>query len=288
MLLNSAIKTARTPTTPKTKLKMSFGTEGVGVNILLFGETATGKSSIAAQLALAGEKVFTMFTDLGNTGLNGMRAYAYKQNKLEDFDKNHRYVVLNTSDQENIESFIEDPAATVEGFWDFNPTIIMWDGTGFFIKNTIVPETEDLLNKDSRIEGFEGNVALKGWGMVRNDIVRTFDKFCSWRNPQNSPITRIFTTGVSYRSVVVGGDPDKPDCIRDMKPTEEPDIPGSAKRILQYGFDVAALTTKDPKSGGFKLKLAGSYMKDRFTFKQAEFENGFIPNIWEVIKKQRN
>lgn len=284
MVLNSAIKTARTPNSPKTKLKMSIGAEGVGNNVLVFGAPETGKSTVGAQLACAGQKVFTLQSDIGGTGINGMLAYASAQKKMSEFRQNHRFVTISSKDPEAMESFIDNPESIIEGFWDFDPEWVLWDGTGFYIKNTLVPETEEIVNADQRIEGFEGKEALKAWGYVRNDIVRTLDSATAWKT-KGKPINRIFTSGIVYKSKVLSGDPTKPDCVRAYVPTEELDVATSAKKTLGYCFDLAFLTLKDEK-GGYKYKLSGEFMKRRYKLKD-EYPADFLA-LWAEVEKQRN
>lgn len=286
MKLNAEVKTARTPNAPRAMLDMSVGAEGVGNNFLVFGAPATGKSTVGAQIACSGKKVFTCSTDLGNTGINGMLAYAKSVGKLEEFNANHKYIVLTTKHENELDAFIDDPASLVKGFWDFNPEFVLWDGLGFYVKNKIVPDTEEIVNTDQQLEGFEGNQALKAWGYVRNNIVRVLDSATAWLSPSKKPINRIFTTGVTYKAQVISGDPSKPDCVRSYLATEEPDIPTSAKRTLQFGFDMAFMTLRDPKTGAFQYKITGDYMKSRYKFKENILTADFMA-LYDEVERQR-
>ena len=287
--IQNTIKTARTPPAPPKKRKLLSGIEGVGNNILLAGQTATGKSSFIADLAINGLKCFTMFTDLGNTGLNGMRSYAHSKGKLKEFDENHRYVLFNSNELEEVEAFIDNPEAVVEGYNDFSPNVSCWDGFGFHLKNSLTPDVEELVNKDKGYAdlGFDNTAMMRGWGLVRNAIVRTLDKFLT----SASGSTKIATCGVKFRSIVTSGDPNSPNAVREQIPLDEPDIDTGAKRVIQFAFDLALITkiaTKDEppvKKGDYCYKLGGEYCKKRYKLPELMPAGAYA--LLQEIEKQR-
>ena len=240
-------------------------------------------------MAMNGLKVFTTFTDLGNTGLNGMRAYAALHKKLPEFDANHRYVVLTSDNVDALEEVLQNPCDTIEGFADYNPDVWADDGFGFYVKNSIVPEAEDLYNQDAKAakENFSGSNTQQAWGHVKNKIVRVVDKMTSWQLPSNKAITRIFTCGVRYvpvpdQEVRATGINDK---ATKSIASKEPDIPTSAKHILKYAFDLGIYTSKDKNK--YFYTVMGDYMKKRYVLPETPLEADFIKNIWTPIQNQR-
>jgi hypothetical protein len=286
LITTQAPKILRTPNSPKPKRQMLKGLESVGNNFLLIGAPETGKSSFIADLAMNGLKTLTIFTDLGNTGLNGMRTYAHTMKKLDAFSENHRYVLFQREELEEVEEFLTDPDNFLEGFSEFNPDIIAWDGFGFHLSMAVTPDVEELVNKDSKLDGlgFDSSAMLKGWGYVKNAIIRVLDRFLTIK----PGTTKIVTVGCRYIQVI----PDLKDPgARKQLVTDEPDIPTGAKRIIQHGFDLALVTkvaARDDgaiKKGEFYYVLAGDYCKKRYRLPDIVPAGAF--KLYQEIQKQR-
>jgi len=241
---------------PKMKMKKA-GQDGDQrqINYLLFGESESGKTSTAANLAAADQRVFILFTDLGNdNGISGAQVYANLKKSSEKFKDNVAWISLD--DVEQVSKFVEDPTSVVDGFWDFNPDFILWDGFSFHQQMNIIPDVEEDTNSDDASEGsFE---TYKGWGKVKNRTVRTLGNFLSLRNPNGKALHKIVTTAVKYASEKVG--PDK----SEVRAQHHPDISGAASKFIRYGFDAVIETVRE--KGVFEFRLdTSSATKRRFT-----------------------
>lgn len=240
---------------PKMKMSRVGETEDKRqINYLPFGESESGKTSIAAMLAKAGLKVFVLFTDLGNdNGISGAQVYAKLKNSNTEFRNNVAWVALD--DLDTVEKFIDDPEKLVDGFWDFNADFLLWDGFSFHQQMNIIPDVEEDINSRDSSEGsFE---TFKGWGVTKNRTVRTLGRFLSIRNPNSKPLHKVVTCAVKYASQQVG--PDK----SEVRAKHEPDISGAASKFIRYGFDVVFETERSKEGFSYRLDTS-SATKRRF------------------------
>lgn len=247
--------TVSTAKAPKMKMKKAGeDTDKRQINYLIFGESETGKTSTAAQLAAAGHKVFIIFTDLGDdNGISGAQVYSNAKKAQALFKENVAWVALS---HEDVGKFLSDPDKLIEGFWEFAPDFIQWDGFSFHQQMNIIPEVEEDSNKDDSSEGsFE---TFRGWGIVKNRTIRTLGEFFSLRNPGGKPLHKIVTTAVKYASEKVG--PDK----TEIRGKHEPDISGAASKFIRYGFDVVFETLRSGDKFEYSLNTS-SATKRRFT-----------------------
>ena len=166
---------------PKMKLKRA-GDDGDKrqFNYLIFGESETGKTSTAAQLAASGKKVLIIFTDLGDdNGVSGAQVYANLKKTQEAFKNNVAWVALNSV--EDVGKFLSNPSTFVDGYDDFDADFLLWDGFSFHQQMNIIPDVEDDSNKDDSSEGaFE---TFRGWGIVKNRTIRSLSEFFGLRKP---------------------------------------------------------------------------------------------------------
>lgn len=251
---------------PKMKLKRA-GDDGDKrqFNYLIFGESETGKTSTVAQLAAAGHKVFVIFTDLGNdNGISGAQVYSNLKKTQEAFKNNVAWVAL--SDTDEVGRFLEDPDKLVEGFKDFDPDFLVWDGFSFHQQMNIMPEVEEAINKDDSSEGRMEN--YQGWGMTKNRTLRTTKEFLDLKSPSGKALHKIVTAAVKYGSEKVG--PDK----SEVRAKHEPDISGAASRFIRYGFDAVFETLRSGEKFEYAMNISAA-TKRRFTLPE-KMEADFV------------
>jgi len=240
---------------PKLKIKKA-GSDGEKrqINYLLFGEGETGKTSVAANLAASSHKVFVLFTDLGeDNGISGAQVYANLKKSSDLFKENVGWAPLS---YEEVNKFLDNPESIIEGFWEFNPDFIIWDGFSFHQQMNILPEVEEDINKGDSPEGkFD---TYQGWGVTKNRTIRAIDNFLSIRNPSGKPLHKIVTTAVKYGSEKVG--PDK----SEVRAKHEPDISGAASRIMRFGFDVVFETIRSGEKFEYAMNISAA-TKRRFS-----------------------
>jgi len=250
---------------PKMKMKKA-GQDGDSrqINYLIFGESETGKTTTAAQLAAMGFKVFIIFTDLGDdNGISGAQVYANSKKNQAAFKENVAWVALS---HEDVGKFLDDPDKLIEGFWEFSPDFLIWDGFSFHQQMNIIPEVEEDTNNDDSSEGsFE---TFKGWGKVKNRTIRTLCEFFGLRNPGGKALHKIVTTAVKYGSEKVG--PDK----TEVRAKHEPDVSGAASRFIRYGFDVVFETLRSGDKFEYALNISAA-TKRRFTLPE-KMEADFV------------
>lgn len=248
--------TVSTAKAPKMKMKKAGeDTDKRQINYLIFGESETGKSATIAQIASMDLKTFAIFTDLGNdNGISGAQVYSNLRKTPEKFKSNVAWVSL--EDIDTIREFLDDPAKVVEGFWDFNPDFLVWDGFSFFQQMYIMPEVEEVINKDDSSEGRMEN--YQGWGMTKNRTIRASSDFLGIKNPNGKALHKVVTTAVKYGSEKTG--PDK----TEVKAKHEMDISGAASRIIRHGFDVVFETIRSGEKFEYAFNISAA-TKRRFT-----------------------
>lgn len=258
--------TVSTAKAPRMKMKKAGeDSDKRQFNYLIFGESETGKTSTVAQLAAAGYKVFVIFTDLGNdNGISGAQVYANLKKTSEAFRSNVAWVAL--SDVDEVAKFLEDPDKLVEGFKDFDPDFLVWDGFSFHQQMNIMPEVEEIINKDDNSEGRMEN--YQGWGMTKNRTLRTTKDFLSILSPTGKPLHKIVTTAVKYGSEKVG--PDK----TEVRAKHEPDISGAASRFIRYGFDAVFETLRSGEKFEYAMNISAA-TKRRFSLPE-KMEADFV------------
>jgi len=251
---------------PKMKLKRA-GDDGDKrqFNYLIFGESETGKTSTAAQLAASGKKVLIIFTDLGDdNGVSGAQVYANLKKTQEAFKNNVAWVALNSV--EDVGKFLSSPSTFVDGYDDFDADFLLWDGFSFHQQMNIIPDVEEDSNKDDSSEGaFE---TFRGWGIVKNRTIRTLSEFFGLRNASGKPLHKIVTAAVKYASEKVG--PDK----SEVKAQHQPDIQGAASKFIRYGFDVVFESLRSGEKFEYALNIS-SATKRRFTLPE-KMEADFV------------
>lgn len=274
--------------TPRQRVQLkSAQNESTDILGCVFGAPETGKTTVAAQLACAGFRVFMLFTDMGgDAGEKGGRVYAAKTNKLEEYEKNLYFARLD--DLDTLKDFIADPLSVIPNLWsDANPDILFWDGFSFFQSIYVLPLAEEqanaLVSGDAPDDGFSNAAMMKGWGLVRNGTVRPLAFFLNLRNPNKKYLHKIIAAGLKYRSETTGTVGKQ---VSKMVETTEPDIAGSAKQIMRYGFDFCLQTVRNGDKFVYlnRQQTAESFSKNRFGLPEV-MEADFV-GLWQKMLTQ--
>lgn len=268
----SKVESFRTPSgggtsiarSPRSKVQLkNAATDTSSILGCVFGSTETGKTTIGAQLACAGYRVFMCFTDLGgDAGEKGARVYASKIGKSEEYERNAYFAAFD--DLEELKEFFVNPTGVIPNIWSAaNPDVILWDGFGFWQSIHVLPSIEEQANsmskdKNAPEDGFSNAAMMKGWGLVRNATIRPLSAFLRMRNPNKEHLHKIITIGLKSQSQQIDQSTSK------IVELNEPDVSGSAKSLMRYGFDFCLQTQRNGTNFSYvnRTKKEG-YAKNR-------------------------
>jgi hypothetical protein len=255
--------------------------------IASFGYPGTGKTRALAGFLQAGERVFVANTDLGGNGLGTLKRYLKSINRA-DLLKNVQYIDLATYDE--TVNFIWNPPAVVPAIWDFDPTMLAWEGGSFF--QTVLLD-EKILSLPAVAKDGISNVELRNegmfatqpdWNAMRRMTIRTLNRFLT----THSPARRLH----KYMTFVEA-DPEKDDKGNiKANSKKSPLIYTAAKNLTAAGFDLIIQMVAINKIGGketdteYVYRTVGNsniYAKNReFPIKPEEPAD--MERLWKKIK----
>lgn len=225
MLLGTGTQPLRSP-----KLKVmgaNIKDFDVGFNWLLFGPPGSGKTYVLAELIVLGERLGLIITDAGgDVAINTIKAHVLASGKDMKWLQDHlRYVYAPVGDAVGegrdalTEFFVDLQRNTTHEWWQFNPTVLAWDGFSTYQGNYIVDEFDD---SDGSVENF------KQWGKISTATIRDSEIFFKVRPPGGSNLVRIVTCQEGSERVKIKTGVDK-----DGKPVFEDRIQNTGKPLLQ-------------------------------------------------------
>lgn len=186
------------------RIKVLKGSDKVArvVKIMFFGATGSGKTYAITSLLRLGYRVLLITTDIGGSGLNTVILALGNDNPLL---ANITEIILNND--EEVQQFLDNPAAVYPGVYDEDFDFAVWDGFGAWqqvqLSDAIgkMPVTREG-GKEVAAEVESGLMFEQAqWGMMRNGTVRALHKFCTLHNKKTGKIWhKIITAHEGYKS----------------------------------------------------------------------------------------
>lgn len=266
---------------PRFKINALFTKPDIAEAVLIYGPQGSGKTHTIIEMLRAGERVFLISTDLGGSGASTIQNVLREENP--ELLKNILEVVLTS--YADVEEFLTN---VPQELWDFDPTVLFWDGFTNFQSNMIQDAVGDLTNhkketSDARDEG--ATFDIQDWGIVKRFSYKTVQAFLGMHHPvtRKFPV-RVMTCLQEITMKKVGDN-------LTLTPVRRPEIVGGLRKSFGSGFGLAILTkvTKDDK--GIKkysyITEGHEWGFDKSRVKNLKPEEESFQTIWKEIVSNR-
>jgi hypothetical protein len=216
--------------------------------VFIQGHTGTGKTLVASKIAQClnregrHNKIFVASTDIGGNGLRSVKDDLVSAGRKDLLD-NICYVEFR--DYREFKAFTGDPESVVEGFWEWDPDVLFWDGLANFQESHVwryILDLDPLADKPSEVreEGVQAGIAE--WGQIRRCTILQNDLLLTLHNPNGKRIHKVTTCLL--------------DDGKESKLTHEvkkgPLIMGAARDYIGPAYDAMITTTVFPPKAGSK------------------------------------
>lgn len=163
--------------------------DGNWIKVMSYGPPGAGKTNLILGMLLNGERVYVVNTDMGGNGLGTIKRRLKKMGRA-DLLANIAFADFST--YEEFQAFIENPEVVNSDtfkLWDFNPTVLVWEGVSFW---QIALLDEEVLSHASVAKDGQSNVELRNegmfaeradWNVIRRLTIRTANHFLNIHNP---------------------------------------------------------------------------------------------------------
>lgn len=230
----SGTKTGKPKTAGLKVSKLSDKTDHY-IKMMGFGEFATGKTFLLADLLELGASILVITTDVGGDGLSSVTA-ALKDRGLLHLQDNLYKITLPTYD--DVSQFLNQPETVWPEIYQMHLDFIVWDGFSGFQQYQLA----DYILEEGDVRDKDGNViVMQYWGAVRNETIRMLSKFLYMSNkvtgkPYNKYVTCLDT--------VTAKDDATTEEQKKKKEVLAPFVQGSAQKLMGPAFDLIFQTKK--------------------------------------------
>jgi hypothetical protein len=266
---------------PRFKINSLFSKPDITEAVLIYGPQGSGKTYTLVEMLRAGERILLMSTDLGGSGASTIQNVLRTENN--ELLENIREVVLVT--HEEVEAFLAEVPAEI---WEFNPTVIVWDGFSNYQTNMVLDAVGDMKDHkntvtDARDEGAAFD--QQDWGIVKRLSARSIQAFLALHNPvtRQFPV-RVVTCWQEVNTKTLNG-------ITTVTPVKRPMLVGQLKYGLGAGFGLVVLTklTRDEKGNKKYSYIVEGHDTgfDKIRVKNLKTEEESFQTIWKEIVSNR-
>lgn len=271
----------KTTTAPRFKLNVLADKPDENEAILIYGPQGSGKTHCIVEMLRAGERVFLLSTDMGGSGASTVVNVLREENP--DLLKNILEVTLTT--YEEVEAFLADVPQEV---WEFNPTVLVWDGFSNFQTNLVLDKVGDMTDHKKETSSARDEGAAfdqQDWGIVKRLSNRAALAFLALRNN----ITKLFPVRVltCWQEVMQKTQDGK----LTITPLKRPMLVGATKHGLGAAFGLCILTklTRDEKGNRkFSYITEGHEVGfDKQRVKNLKPEEDSFLTIWKEVVRNR-
>lgn len=268
----------QTSSKPKPLVKRGSDDEGNWVKILAYGHSGTGKTLAVLGFLKAGLRVVVISTDLGGNGLASV-FNAAKEQGIEHLLDN--LVHIDFPDYDTLNDFLKNPTSMWDGFFEFDPDMLVWDGFSGFqqihVSEKIMDMTPQTKNSsEGREEGLW--MEQQDWGMVRNATLRSLGNYLKLHNWEKKKAIHKYMTCLEKKA-----EADK--LTGDVQ--RAPYLQGSAAALMAPAFDIILETRvkTDPseKTRNYEYWCVGheKLLAKSRGFDLSPVEKADMQNLWE-------